>query len=100
MARTVSISDEERDAREAIGQTRDESRTIPAPTMVLFTGESQMMVDEIAELCGIPPQEVVAVALQDFYAKILKRAEDGGGSAGDEKPADKDPGSRGSFSPW
>ncbi len=100
MARTVSISDEEKDAREAIGQARDESRTIPAPTMVLFTGESQMVVDEIAELCGIPPQEVVAVALQEFHAKILKRAANGGGSAGDKKSADKDSSSRSSFPSW
>ncbi len=101
MARAISISSEEQDAREAIGQAREDGRTIPAPTVVLFTGETQMVVDEIAELCGMSPQDVVALALQEFHKKVHERARaaTGGQSAGDEKQVDSDSGSRGSFSP-
>lgn len=71
--RTVEISEEEAVAREAIGQARDEGRTIPAPVMVFMTGESMMIVRELAEICGIAEQEVIGMALQDFYRKVKER---------------------------
>jgi hypothetical protein len=68
--RATPISPEEEIARDAIGQSREAGRSIPSPTMVMFTGETQMMVEELAETLGISPQEVVGIALQQFHQRL------------------------------
>lgn len=64
---------EEAEALEAMGQAHEEGRALPAPEMVLFTGETALKVRELSDLCGIQPQEVIGVALQNLYELVKER---------------------------
>ena len=80
------MTPEEEHALEQLGQANEEGRAIPAPEMVLFTGETALKVRELSDLCGIEPQEVIGVALQNLYELVKERekAEREG-----KKPAEK-----------
>ena len=67
------MSAEEESALDLLGQSNDEGRSIPAPEMVLFTGETALKVQELADICGISSQEVIGLALQDLYNKVKAR---------------------------
>lgn len=95
--RAVEVSEEEAAAREAIGQAREEGRTIPSPAVVVMTGESLMKVQELAELCGIEEQEVVALALQDLYLKVKQRATTDRNPGNETKDADPTSGDQDPF---
>lgn len=71
--RARPLTEEEEQALEEVGQTHEEGRSIPAPEMVLFTGETALKVRELSELCGIEPQEVIGVALQNLYNTVKER---------------------------
>ena len=64
---------EEEQALGQMGQAHDEGRSLPAPEMVLFTGETAMKVRELSELCEVEPQEVIGIALQNLYDKVHAR---------------------------
>ena len=70
------LTAEESDSLEKLGQAREEGKTIPAPEMVLFTGETALKVRELAEMCGIDSQEVIGVALQKLYEEVHARAKE------------------------
>lgn len=73
VTRAVEISEEEAEAREAIGLARQEGRTIPSPAVVIIPGESLMILTDISNLCGVSEEDVVAMALQDLYLKVKER---------------------------
>lgn len=62
--RVVEISDEERAAREEIGQLAGDGRTIPSPTLIVFTGETQYELEALAKELELTPEGTVAYALQ------------------------------------
>jgi len=106
------MSEEEADALDQLGQAHEEGRVLPAPEMVLFTGETALKVRELADMTKLPPQEVIGVALQQFYDRVHQRAKEereaaatrgkaddrqigGDASQGSPEPDDRDP-----FRPW
>ena len=74
--RARALSADEEQALDSLGQAHEEGRSIPAPEMVLFTGETALKVRELGEICGIGAQEVIGVALQNLYDLVKKRERD------------------------
>ncbi len=64
------MSQAESEALEQLGQAHEEGRVLPAPEMVLFTGETALKVKELSDLMQVSPQEVIGVALQQLYDRI------------------------------
>lgn len=94
------MTQEEEFALEQLGQSHDEGRTIPAPEMVLFTGETALKVRELSELCGIEPQEVIGVALQNLYELVKEREKAEREGKKPEAKASKEPQGSGNQDPF
>lgn len=64
---------EEEYALDQLGQAHEEGRAIPAPEMVLFSGETALKVRDLSELLEVDPQEVIGIALQQLYERVQAR---------------------------
>jgi len=71
--RARPMTREEEYALDQIGQAHEEGRALPAPEMVLFSGETALKVRELADLLEVDAQEVIGIALQQLYEKVHAR---------------------------